>query len=74
METVSPFEGEACRWALIAEGLSAAAKARKAFEKGLTIERCGRIDQVTKFLPALTIDHDALNQGLEIFEEPWPKR
>lgn len=47
----------------------AAATARKAFEKGLSIERCGPIDQVIKFLPALTIDHDTLNQGLEIFEE-----
>ncbi|MCK1641304.1 diaminobutyrate--2-oxoglutarate transaminase [Bradyrhizobium sp. 157] len=47
----------------------AAATARKAFEKGLIIERCGPIDQVIKFLPALTIDHDTLNQGLEIFEE-----
>lgn len=37
-----------------------------AFEKGLIIERCGPIDQVIKFLPALTIDHDTLNQGLEI--------
>ncbi|MCK1730301.1 diaminobutyrate--2-oxoglutarate transaminase [Bradyrhizobium sp. 142] len=47
----------------------AAATARKAFEKGLIIERCGAIDEVVKFLPALTIDHDTLNQGLEIFEE-----
>lgn len=39
----------------------AAATARKAFEKGLIIERCGPIDQVIKFLPALTIDHDTLN-------------
>ncbi|MVT54763.1 diaminobutyrate--2-oxoglutarate transaminase [Bradyrhizobium yuanmingense] len=47
----------------------AAATARKAFEKGLIVERCGAIDEVVKFLPALTIDHDTLNQGLEIFEE-----
>lgn len=43
--------------------------ARKAFEKGLILERCGSVDQVAKFLPALTIDSETLNQGLEIFEE-----
>ncbi|WP_407170420.1 diaminobutyrate--2-oxoglutarate transaminase [Bradyrhizobium sp. ORS 111] len=42
---------------------------RKAFEKGLIIERCGPNDQVVKFLPALTIDLETLNHGLEIFEE-----
>ncbi|MGL3104467.1 diaminobutyrate--2-oxoglutarate transaminase [Bradyrhizobium sp. BR 1432] len=42
--------------------------ARKAFEKGLMVERCGPLDQVVKFLPALTIDCDTLNRGLEIFE------
>lgn len=53
-----------CKMAKIAEATS-----RKAFEKGLIIERCGPVDQVLKFLPALTIDLDSLNQGLEIFEE-----
>ncbi|WP_456724950.1 MULTISPECIES: diaminobutyrate--2-oxoglutarate transaminase [unclassified Bradyrhizobium] len=43
--------------------------ARTAFEKGLIVERCGRNDQVIKFLPALTIDHETLNDGLDIFEE-----
>lgn len=43
--------------------------ARKAFEKGLMVERCGSVDQVVKFLPALTIDYETLNRGLEIFEE-----
>lgn len=42
---------------------------RKAFEKGLMIERCGPDDQVVKFLPALTIDRETLNEGLAIFEE-----
>ncbi|MCC8948190.1 diaminobutyrate--2-oxoglutarate transaminase [Bradyrhizobium sp. Arg62] len=42
--------------------------ARKAFEKGLIVERCGPVDQVIKFLPALTIDAEILNQGLEIFQ------
>ncbi|WP_456835899.1 MULTISPECIES: diaminobutyrate--2-oxoglutarate transaminase [unclassified Bradyrhizobium] len=47
----------------------AKATALKAFEKGLVVERCGPADQVVKFLPALTIDSDTLNEGLEIFEE-----
>ncbi|MDI3567178.1 diaminobutyrate--2-oxoglutarate transaminase [Bradyrhizobium sp. Arg816] len=47
----------------------AAATTRKAFEKGLIVERCGPADQVVKFLPALTIDLETLNQGLDIFEE-----
>ncbi|WP_076862106.1 diaminobutyrate--2-oxoglutarate transaminase [Bradyrhizobium mercantei] len=52
-----------CQIAEIAE-----ATARKAFEKGLIIERCGPSDQVVKFLPALTIDPETLNQGIDIFE------
>lgn len=53
-----------CQIAEIAE-----ATARKAFEKGLILERCGSVGQVAKFLPALTIDSETLNQGLEIFEK-----
>lgn len=53
-----------CQMAEIAKAVS-----RKAFGKGLMIERCGPIDQVVKFLPALTIDLETLNKGLEIFEE-----
>ncbi|MFB6421486.1 diaminobutyrate--2-oxoglutarate transaminase [Bradyrhizobium tunisiense] len=53
-----------CQIAEIAE-----ATIRKAFEKGLIIERCGPVDQVVKFLPALTIELGTLDQGLEIFEE-----
>lgn len=53
-----------CQMAEIAEATSS-----KAFEKGLMLERCGPVDQVAKFLPALTIDAETLNQGLEIFEE-----
>ncbi|WP_456817237.1 diaminobutyrate--2-oxoglutarate transaminase [Bradyrhizobium sp. USDA 4520] len=52
-----------CKAAEIAE-----ATARKAFQKGLMIERCGPNNQVIKFLPALTIDLETLNQGLDIFE------
>lgn len=53
-----------CRMAEIAEDTT-----RKAFEKGLIVERCGPLDQVLKFLPALTIDLETLNSGLDIFEE-----
>lgn len=53
-----------CGRAEIAEATS-----RKAFEKGLIVERCGPVDQVLKFLPALTIDIETLNLGLEIFGE-----
>ncbi|WP_246740503.1 diaminobutyrate--2-oxoglutarate transaminase [Bradyrhizobium sp. LCT2] len=48
-----------CKIAEIAEGT-----ARKAFEKGLIIERCGPTDEVVKFLPALTIDLELLIKGL----------
>lgn len=53
-----------CRMAEIAE-----ATTRKAFDKGLMIERCGPDDQVVKFLPALTIDQEIVGQGLDIFEQ-----
>lgn len=43
--------------------------ARTAFEKGLIIERCGPLNRVVKFLPALTIDFETLSHGLDIFEE-----
>jgi len=46
----------------------AEAATRRAFDKGLIIERCGPAGQVIKFLPALTIDQETLNRGLEIFE------
>ncbi|WFU20609.1 diaminobutyrate--2-oxoglutarate transaminase [Bradyrhizobium sp. CB3481] len=47
----------------------AEATTRNAFEHGLVVERCGPVDQVVKFLPALTIDVETLNRGLEIFEK-----
>lgn len=53
-----------CQVASIAD-----ATTNRAFQKGLIVERCGPDDQVVKFLPALTIELDTLNQGLEIFEE-----
>lgn len=53
-----------CQMAEVAEGTT-----RRAFEKGLIVERCGPVDQVIKFLPALSIDSETLSQGLDIFEE-----
>nr|WP_249797251.1 MULTISPECIES: diaminobutyrate--2-oxoglutarate transaminase [unclassified Bradyrhizobium] len=47
----------------------AAATVRGAFERGLMVERCGPADQVVKFLPALTIDCETLDHGLEIFDQ-----
>lgn len=53
-----------CQRAEVAE-----ATARTAFERGLMIERCGPVDQVVKFLPALTIDTETVNRGLDIFDQ-----
>ncbi|MGY3146512.1 diaminobutyrate-2-oxoglutarate transaminase [Bradyrhizobium sp. USDA 3397] len=43
--------------------------ARKAYSRGLIIERCGPTGEVIKFFPSLTIDSETLNKGLDIFEE-----
>lgn len=51
----------------------AEATTRKAFEKGLIVERCGPNKQAVKLLPALTIDLETLNQGLDIFEQSLPE-
>lgn len=53
-----------CKIAELAETTS-----RIAFEEGLMLERCGSVDQVLKFMPALTIDLETLSQGLDIFQE-----
>lgn len=53
-----------CQMAEIAEITT-----RKAFDKGLMVERCGPVDQVVKFLPALTIDLETLNRGFDFFDE-----
>ncbi|NRQ19179.1 diaminobutyrate--2-oxoglutarate transaminase [Ensifer sesbaniae] len=42
---------------------------RKAFEKGLVVERCGAEDQVIKLLPPLTIDEQTLHHGLDILQK-----
>lgn len=42
---------------------------RQAFERGLVIETAGVEGQVLKLLPPLTIDDQALDQGLDIIEE-----
>ncbi|MGG4604379.1 diaminobutyrate--2-oxoglutarate transaminase [Paenalcaligenes sp. Me131] len=38
------------------------------FERGLVIETAGAQDEVVKVLPALTIEHEVLQQGLAILE------
>lgn len=47
----------------------AAMTTKKAFEKGVMVERCGPLDQVVKFLPALTIDLETVDKGLDLFNE-----
>lgn len=42
--------------------------ARKAFEYGVVVERCGSEDQVVKVLPPLTIDRETLQRGLDILD------
>lgn len=44
---------------------------RKAFQKGLIVERCGPADQVIEFLPALTIDSET--RALRYSRNLWPK-
>lgn len=69
-ENVFPVRGRGmalgfdCQKAEVAE-----ATARRAFERGLMVERCGHVDKVVKFLPALTIDTETVNRGLEIFDQ-----
>ena len=47
----------------------ASAVCAEAFTRGLIMETSGANDQVIKFLPALTIDTETLEKGLDIFEE-----
>lgn len=42
--------------------------AHRAFEEGVVIETSGAQDEVLKVLPALTIPHEQLEQGLEVLE------
>ncbi|MER1939649.1 diaminobutyrate--2-oxoglutarate transaminase [Castellaniella sp. FW104-16D08] len=42
--------------------------AHRAFEEGVVIETSGAHDEVLKVLPALTIPHEQLEQGLEVLE------
>lgn len=41
---------------------------REAFDRGLVIELAGAEDNVVKFLPALTIEEELLQEGLEIID------
>ncbi|WP_247402563.1 aminotransferase class III-fold pyridoxal phosphate-dependent enzyme [Bradyrhizobium sp. 176] len=47
----------------------AEATRRNAFARGLFIERCASAGEVIQILPALTIDSETLNRGLEIFDD-----
>ena len=42
---------------------------KKAFKKGLVVERAGRNNSVVKIMPALTIDDKTLEKGLNILKE-----
>jgi len=48
---------------------AAAAASRRAFDKGLLIERCGRDDVALKILPPITIDDEAMRLGCTILSE-----
>ena len=50
-------------------GALAAAVARRCYESGLVIERCGRGDTVLKLLPPLTIAPEELVLGLSILRD-----
>jgi diaminobutyrate-2-oxoglutarate transaminase len=53
-----------------AGGPNAAAKAaRRAFDNGLVIERCGRNDVALKVLPPITIDETELRRGLDLLAD-----
>jgi diaminobutyrate-2-oxoglutarate transaminase len=40
----------------------------RSFQTGLMLEASGATDQVLKFMPALTIEMDLLEKGLDLFE------
>jgi len=42
--------------------------ARRCFEHGVVIETSGANDEVLKLLPALTIEDELLERGLEVIE------
>jgi diaminobutyrate-2-oxoglutarate transaminase len=66
------FRGIGLIWGLDlmrAGGAAAASRvARRCFERGLIVERCGRNDTVIKLLPPLVIDDLELLTGLEILK------
>ena len=57
-------QGIDCRSGAVAKAITG-----RAFQSGVIIETCGSDDQVIKFLPALTIDDDTLEKGIDILEE-----
>jgi diaminobutyrate-2-oxoglutarate transaminase len=61
---VGMVHGLAFERAELAQGAAAAA-----FERGLLVETAGPENQVIKLLPALTIERDELDRGLELLAE-----
>lgn len=49
----------------------AGAVTAECFERGLILETCGANDQVIKFLPALTVETEVLERGMDIFEKSF---
>lgn len=47
----------------------AKAIAKRAFQRGLLIERCGSQDEVLKIIPPLVIDKELMKKGIQIIEQ-----
>jgi diaminobutyrate-2-oxoglutarate transaminase len=47
----------------------AKAIAKRAFQRGLLIERCGSQDEVLKIIPPLVIDKELMKEGIQIIEQ-----
>jgi diaminobutyrate-2-oxoglutarate transaminase len=64
------LRGLGCIWGIDVEGVGdptlSGRIARRCFELGLVVERCGRNDQVLKIMPPLTIEMDLLAEGCRI--------
>lgn len=64
------LRGRGMIWGLdVHDGERASLIGRKSFESGLLIESAGIRDHVMKVLPALTIEIDLLENGLDVLEE-----
>ncbi|MGA8114049.1 MAG: diaminobutyrate--2-oxoglutarate transaminase [Actinocatenispora sp.] len=69
-ELGATVRGRGMAWGLAFEDVSIASKvASCAFERGLLVETAGSSGEVAKLIPALTIPHDELAEGLSILAE-----